>query len=193
MLPEMLATEVPTGLQPYRAGRNVARAGEALCFFVDDYRFSCAWTYPRRMVASLLERGWSVACEPDFSAWRDMPRAEQLHAVYRSRWCGRFWQEHGIRIIPVGNWSDRSSYDWCFDGVPSGVAVVAVEYRPHPLWRGEWLSGYRELLSRWRPGVVLVYGRIDDELAAIGSVELREYAAFTPTRGHAAHLLGGGC
>ena len=48
---------------------------------------------------------------PDFSLYRDWPVMLQQWNVYHSRWVGRFWQEHGLRIIPTVNWSTPDSYE----------------------------------------------------------------------------------
>lgn len=123
LLPDMLATELVGNLVPYRAGRHQQKS-DTLCFFVDDYRFEVAWSYPHRMLNAL--HGWQAVCEPDFSLWTDRPIVEQQWNLYRNRWCARFWQEHGIKVIPVLNWSTPQSYEWAWLGLPS-IKLAAVE------------------------------------------------------------------
>jgi hypothetical protein len=40
-----------------------------------------------------------VLLTPDFSIYRDWPPVANQWNVYRSRWCGRLWQEAGFEVI----------------------------------------------------------------------------------------------
>ena len=73
LLPSMCYHSVPAELTTYRSGRHTreASAGGVLAFFVDDWRFEAAWSYPNRFVKGLLASGWAAVCEPDFSVWAD--------------------------------------------------------------------------------------------------------------------------
>lgn len=182
LLRPLIATEPPAQLDVYRAGRNVAADDAALCFFVDDYRFQCAWSYPQRMVDALLAKGWQTVCEPDFSMWANQPIAEQIHATYRARWCARYWQENGLWIIPCPNWSTRSSYAFAWLGIPRG-AMVAVECRScEPRWWHRWQCGFDEMLRVLDPSAVLLYGDTSGRVKLPKQLAAYRYNAITEVR-----------
>jgi hypothetical protein len=167
LLPDQLAGVLPGPENPflvYRTARLTrAKAhGGILGFFVDDYRFVCAWSYPSRMVAALAGLGLAAVCEPDFSLWADDPRAEQLHAVYRSRWVARYWQECGLHVIPSLNWSDEASFAWAWAGLPVGVEVAAVECRSCGSARREFNAGLAAACEVVRPRNLIIYGPVND-------------------------------
>ena len=100
---------------------------------------------------------------PDFSLYREWPLTLQLWNVYRNRWCGRFWQSQGFRVIPTVSWSTAASYDFCFLGIPrrGAVAVSAVGVRQQdPVARQLFVDGFREMVARLEPVLVLSYGRL---------------------------------
>lgn len=151
---------VPQRLIAYNDRTKVEnpQPGDAVHFFLDDYRFETIWTKPQRGLSRVIRAG--VALTPDFSLWREMPVAMQIWQVYRSRWCGNWMASHGVTPIPTISWSTEDSYGFCFSGVPqhSVVAISSVGIRGDDAQRG-YLDGIEEMLERLRPLQVLVYGR----------------------------------
>jgi hypothetical protein len=182
LIPAMCSNEIPQELATYRAGKHqpAESAGGVLSFFVDDYRFQCAWTYPQRMVEGLKRSRWAAVCEPDFSVWADAPVAEQIHAVYRTRWCGRYWQESGMPVIPVLNWSTPESFAWCFSGIPQRCPVVAVECVSCGANLDAFNAGLSAGCAAVRPSHLLLYGRREGIEIPWG-VQPHWYAAFSST------------
>jgi len=182
LVPDLCSPHVPKVLTTYRSGKHQAAesSGGVLSFFVDDYRFQCAWTYPQRMIEGLKRSHWAAVCEPDFSMWADAPVAEQIHAVYRTRWCGRFWQEHGVPVIPVLNWSTPESYLWCFSGIPRHCPVVAVECVSCGNNVTAFNAGLAAGVDLVRPSHLLIYGsRVGIEIPK--GVQPHWYAAHSST------------
>lgn len=157
LIEDKLCTTTPDHLEIYRAGKNVADGNSALCFFVHDFRFECAWSYPTRMTTAMAAKGWRSVCEPDFSVLADRPHAEQVWNTYRARWCGRLFQEAGFDVIPCPNWSTEASFDFVWCGIPVGVPIVAVESQTCSD-KDAWRIGFRAMCKRLQPGVVLIYG-----------------------------------
>jgi hypothetical protein len=156
-------TQIPAWLVPYR--QRIRANGEAGAgarhFFLADYRFETVWNRPWQTLPALAP--CRMALTPDFSLYRDWPLMLQLWNVYRNRWCGRFWQEQGLTVIPTVSWSTAVSYDFCFLGVPrrSVVAVSAVGVRlEEPLAYRLFVDGFTEMVRRLEPTVVLGYGRL---------------------------------
>lgn len=148
--------------QTTKARQN--RKAYSVHFFVDDYQFERCWsalgTYTK-----LLEQ-FNYVCTPDFSLYIDMPKAIQIYNHYRKHYLGAYWQSKGIKVLPTIAWSDKSSYDFCFDGEPKNSVVVTstVGILSSDTSKRLFLDGYREMKERLNPSLVICYGRIPDGL-----------------------------
>lgn len=135
-------------------GFNYAKSAKncedkAVHFFLDDYQFNRVWTDPDRYIPMLQK--FKYVLTPDFSLYTDFPKPLQIYNHYRKHWLGAYWQMHGINVIPTICWSDRDSFEWCFDGEPtqSVVAVSSVgtqngSEKKHGFWTDIfiWWRGY---------------------------------------------------
>ena len=133
-------------------------------FFLDDYRFETVWARPERALEHL--RKYRILLTPDFSLYADWPQVMQQWNVYRSRWCGHYWQELGFQVIPSVSWSTPESFKFCFDGLPrhSLVAVSALGVKvDESAQRERFMAGFREMVERLAPSMVLTYGGLPDE------------------------------
>lgn len=164
-----------------RQRHHAADTGGALHFFLDDYRFETCWSAPERLLPRVLAVGATLT--PDFSLWRDMPRAAQVWNIYRSRWCGAFWQSENVHVIPTACWSTPDTFDFCFDGIPerSNVAVTSIGVRSAAEDKELFRLGLQELIRRTQPRLLLTYGRLkfcDD----LDLPEVREYPTYWDRR-----------
>jgi hypothetical protein len=155
------AGRIPAWLVPYRQRiqANKPLDDGAVHFFLEDYRFETVWNRPYKALEALAP--YKMLLTPDFSLYRDWPLMLQMWNVYRNRWCGRFWQEHGFTVIPTVSWSTSKSYDFCFLGVPrrSVVAIGAVGVRLDQVLEYDlFMDGFCEMVGRLEPAVVLSYG-----------------------------------
>lgn len=134
-----------------------------LHFFVDDYQFTRLWSNPDAYLALLSK--FKCVCTPDFSTYTDFPKAVQIFNHYRKHWLGAYWQYNGITVIPTISWSDKASYEWCFDGEPEGgtVAVSSVGTQINRDSRKLFLDGYKEMLTRLQPSLIYFYGNVPEE------------------------------
>lgn len=105
---------------------------------------------------------------PDFSLYTDFPKAIQIYNHYRKMWLGALWQSCGYKVIPTIAWSDRDSFDWCFDGVPknSTVAVSSVGTQRSKDTKQAFLDGWNEMLKRLQPETVIFHGTVPKECVA---------------------------
>jgi hypothetical protein len=160
-------SKLPRWLVPYRTRiRSVDGLDDgAVHFFLDDYRFETVWARPFKALEAL--RPYPTLLTPDFSLYADWPQTVQIWNVYRSRWCGAFWQAQGFTVIPTVSWSNPDSFDFCFLGLePCGLVAVSslgIDFR-HPLQLRRFMAGFREMVDRLIPSTVLCYGRVPDEL-----------------------------
>lgn len=162
----------PADLQPgrllaysSRTETDRARPGDAVHFFLDDYRFEVVWAKPERGLSRLQRVG--AALTPDFSLWRDMPLAVQVWQVYRSRWCGAWMAHHGVQVIPTVTWSTPDTHRFAFAGIAPGsvVAISTVGVRDKTA-KQLFAAGFAALVEAVRPPVVLVYGAAPTEQVA---------------------------
>mgnify|MGYP004612241943 FL=1 len=149
-------------------GFNYARGAKgaeskAVHFFLDDYQFTRVWTDPDRYIP-MLQR-FKYVLTPDFSLYIDFPKPLQIYNHYRKHWLGAYWQMHGINVIPTIGWSDRDSFEWCFDGEPthSVVAVSSVGTQVRKEARQQFLEGYSEMIERLHPEQIIFYGKVPEE------------------------------
>jgi hypothetical protein len=143
----------------------------AVHFFLDDYRFETVWARPRRALEHLSR--YQILLTPDFSLYADWPLVMQQWNVYRSRWCGRYWQELGYAVIPTVSWSTSESFTFCFDGLPrkSVLAVSAMSVTfSEVVQRTRFMTGFQEMIARLSPTTVLAYGPLPDEAYRLASV-----------------------
>lgn len=105
---------------------------------------------------------------PDFSLYTDWPKALQIYNHYRKQWLGAYWQSMGLQVIPTIAWSDKESFDWCFDGTPKGatVAVSSVGTQNSKETKQLFLDGWFQMLDRVQPETVIFYGNVPQECKA---------------------------
>lgn len=127
-------------------------------FFLHDYQFERVWKYPDRYTECLSK--FAFVLSPDFSPYADIPKALKIFNVYRKMWCGRYWQEHGMKVIPTITWGNDEDLEWCLEGVPrhSTIAVST-------MGEGRW-ANFKALKDNWdyllwklKPETILLYGK----------------------------------
>ncbi len=101
-----------------------------LGFFTEDWIINKLYDSPVDQAQRLAEEEWIAVVEPDFSVYMDHPFAERLWAVYRSRWCARYWQELGVHVIPnlrAANTERDCSY--LLDTLPNKMPICMMQVR----------------------------------------------------------------
>jgi len=127
-------------------------------FFLHDYQFERVWKYPDRYINVLKK--FAYVLSPDFSPYADMPRVLQLYNIYRNKWCGRYWQDHGITVIPTITLGDSEFFDVVCSGIPKH-STIAIS----TMGEGRW-GKFRGLFSLWdtiqeqlQPEKIILYGK----------------------------------
>ena len=139
------------------------RTEKAVHFFLDDYQFARLWNRPRDYVNMLSQ--FACVLSPDFSLYSDFPAAMQIYNHYRKHWLAAYWQSFGIKVIPTVCWSDKSSFEWCFDGEPTGgtVAVSSVGTQNSKAAKAAFMLGYDAMLEKLSPSKIIFYGSVPEE------------------------------
>ena len=163
---------MPSAISFSKALSSRKQTGGILHFFEDDYKFARIFKNPMRYLA-LLKRHMYVVM-PDFSLLIGMARALQIYNVYRNYLLANWMQRNGVRVVPLACWSDASSFDWCFSGLPSGgtIAVSMAGAMGSDLSKLAFWRGLKELFARKKPDMVWLFGLHHN-------AEVEEYIAST--------------
>lgn len=156
------------------------RYRQGVTFFLDDYQFESVWTHPNKYIKTF--KNYGVMLAPDFSMYLDFPKSVQIYNHYRKHWLAKYWQEHGVKVVPSINWSDEESFDWCFDGEPrnSIVAVSNVGCMKNETYRQNFMKGYNKMLEVLQPSKVLMFCQKKDDYN--GNVEYIHVDRFAHLR-----------
>ena len=129
-------------------------------FFLYDYKFERVWDKPDQYIERLIN--YKAGLSPDFSMYLEMNPAIQLYNTFRNRWCGAYFAEKGMKVIPTVNWGAENTFEFCFEGIPKGSTVavstyMVSEHDNHADHKEFFLKGYREMLKRIQPEQIIFY------------------------------------
>jgi hypothetical protein len=124
-------------------------------FFTYDWNFEAAYAKPEATLEKLDQ--YYVLLTPEFSTYKDMPLVLQAYSTFKNRWCGAFWQRHGMKVIPTIAWGTPASYEFCFDGVEQGGIVAVSTYAREDNEKG-FMHGYNKMLDAIKPSAIVCYG-----------------------------------
>ena len=163
----------------YVLSDNKPSVNKGVHFFIDDYQFERVFKNPEKYIEKLSEYGCVLS--PDFSPYADMPMATQIFNHYRKHWCGRYFQENYVTVVPTVRAStDERSFEWFLDGEPKN-GIIAYS----SMWTKKDTDTYDYSKKEWdlmietlKPKKVLVYGEIFDFM---NGVEIEQIETFTET------------
>lgn len=91
----------------------------------------------------------------------DMPKSLQIYNCWRNRVVSAWLQSNGINVIPVIEWSDKSSLLWCLDGLPknSTLAVQTNGSFLNAATKMNFVKGMEDIYKELTPSDLVVYGR----------------------------------
>jgi hypothetical protein len=144
-----------------RSNDNETNTKNGVHFFVDDYRFNGIYNNPEKSLRKYSQ--YAFLLSPDFSTYADMNLWRQIESVAKNRWCGCYWQEQGLTVIPTISWSTPRSYEFCFDGVEKN-SIIAIGMIGCKQNKKEFLRGYDYMLSTIEPEAVICFGTPFDEM-----------------------------
>lgn len=157
-----------------KANDTVENKKSGVHFFVDDYHFTAIYNNPEKSLNKYSQ--YAFLLTPDYSTYAEMNLWRQLESVAHSRWCGAFWQEKGLTVIPTITWSTPVSYDFCFDSVEEhSIVAIGMIGCKHHNYRN-FMLGYNELLNRIDPEYVICVGKPFDEMK--GNIITVPYSAY---------------
>ena len=123
-------------------------------FFTYDWKFEKVYENAEQELEKLSQ--YYCLFSPDFSMFTNMPLALQIANVFKNRWCAAYWQSKGLKVIPTVSWGDARTFNFCFDGIEEGAAVVVCTYyREND--EESFMLGYNEMIKRIKPSLILCY------------------------------------
>lgn len=139
-------------------------------FYISDFQFERIWNKPKKYLKVLKQFAGVIA--PDFSMFLNAPNAHNIFAHYKKQALAYFYASNGIKVVPSFGTSGAASYEWCFDGLPThsviAVCTVGVE-------KNVFIDSMKELNKRLQPELVLVYGKVFDEMQTIFQDKIVKY------------------
>lgn len=158
------------------------KSDSIITMFHDDKKINCLWNNPLKYVKRFKK--CLAVLTPDFTIQNGMDVEMIRMNTYRNRWLGCTWQQYGVNVIVTVSWAGPETYDICFSGITYGT-IVAVS-TIGCLGEKEkqiFLDGYRELLKRKNPSLVLVFGTLIEGMG--GRILPIEYEnGFAPKNGY---------
>ena len=158
-----LEKSILIGADKIRKSESNENIFKTVHFFVDDNKLDKYFNEAEKYLPRLAQ--YPHVLTPDYSLYTDMPLAIQIHNTFKSRWCGAYWQEHNLSVIPTVSWSTENSYAFCFDGLEYGTAV-AVSTLGSLTNKELFLKGYFKMKECINPKQVLCFGKAFPEMGA---------------------------
>ena len=158
MLMKTNNAQVPKGLIPFDKARKRICLNRYIHFYLFDKFFSSILTATKKHIDLL--KSYAGVITPDFSILINQAKCLQETNTYFSRAVGFYLQKQGIPVIPNVRWGDKSTYDFCFLGIPKN-SIVAIS--THGCIRNKDLreifkKGLHQMLKVIEPTDVIVHG-----------------------------------
>ena len=149
---------IPERLIGFNYAKTSKDKATGIHFFIDDYQFERVWNYPEKYIDILKE--YECILSPDFSLYIEMPMPMKIWNIYRSRYIGAFYQNHGIRVIPTISWAEISTFQFCYRGIPKGsiVAISTIGVKTEDKAFNIWKEGVDTMIEQIEPSAILIYG-----------------------------------
>ena len=157
-------TKIPSKAIPFDRINATTDYKQWVHFYIDDYKFERIWNNLDRYMQTFKKFYGIIGT--DFSTYMDMPLAQQIWNLYRNRVISHYLQENGIDVIPNVQWGTEETYEYCFDGIPSGgtVAVSTNGCIKDKLNRYYFQKGLEKMLEVLQPTTIVNYSYMPDDI-----------------------------
>lgn len=163
-------SKIPDELVPFtKSEKEKHPENKTVHFYQFDECFATCLESERKLTKKLeVFKQFQSVILPDFSVYRDMPFAQQISQVYKSRAVGNFLMQNDIKVIPNVRWGDERTYEIAFEGIDKwGVIAVGVQGGYRGKENIEYFEqGFYKMLNMLEPETVLCYGNLSDGLLA---------------------------
>ena len=164
MLVDMHNTEVPSDIVPFEKCHREKNRRKYVHFYMHDKGFANVLTSTKRYVD--LFRTYDGVITPDCTMLVGQAQCLLQTNTYFNRAVGVYLQKQGIPVIPNIRWSDESSFEYCFLGVPQHTIVSVSTHgcirsaEQKKLFR----IGLQAMIDELAPTDVLVHGYMPDSV-----------------------------
>lgn len=139
-------------------------------FYIDDYQFERVWKRPE-YYAKVLGRFKGIIA-PDFSTYTNMPKAQQIYQVYKSRLIAAYFASLGYEVIPNISWSDENSLNWSLEGIPKHSTVaLSTNGVLNKEAKQNFINCYKKAMSILEPEAIIVVGEVPEEIQSDKTVQ----------------------
>lgn len=163
---------VPKGLVPFTKLRTEKNKRQYIHFYVHDKYFSSVLTSTKKYIDLFKQYDGVITPDPTMFVGNSQCLLET--STYMNRAVGFYLQKQGIPVIPNIRWTDESSYQYCFLGVPEH-SIVAISTHGCCRSREEkqlMKNGLSKMLEVLKPRDVVVHGYMPDSV-------FQEFIGFT--------------
>lgn len=139
-------------------------------FYIDDYQFERLWKRPEYYMKILGRFKGIIA--PDFSTYINMPKAQQIFQVYKSRLLAANFQAKGYNVIPNISWSDEDSLKWTLEGIPKHSTIaLSTNGVLNKDTKEKFIKCYKKAIQTLEPTTIIIIGEIPKELQSDKNVQ----------------------
>lgn len=166
--------QVPKDIVPFSKAKRCDNKRQYIHFYEHDKQFSAVLTGTTRYLELLKQ--FDGVITPDCTMAIGQSKCLQQANTYMNRAVGYFLQKNGIPVIPNIRWSDESSFEYCFLGVPKN-SIVSVSTHGCITSRDErkmFKTGLEAMMNALEPKTVLVHGYMPDDIFG----DFNQYAEF---------------
>lgn len=179
MLMDLKNTQIPRDIVPFSKINTNKDKRKYVHFYLHDKEFSTVLTATTRYIDQL--KLYDGVISPDCTMMIGQSPCLQQANTYMNRAVGFFLQKNGIPVIPNVRWSDESSFEYCFLGVPKGsiVSVSTHGCLKTSEQKQMFKTGMAAMLNIIEPQAVLVHGYMPDSVFGDfkDDVQLHRYAS----------------
>ena len=162
MLMDIPNDKTPNSLWPFERRNLTTNYRQYIHFYMHDKGFAPILHSPDRYLPKL--QLYDGMLTPDFTLTVGQSRCLQEANTYMNRAVGFYFQRHGVPVIPSIRWSDKTSFDFCFLGVPKNRMVSISTHGCIKSMEQKLLfkEGLDAMLNELQPPIVLVHGYMPD-------------------------------
>lgn len=182
-------TTIPKDIIPFDKCKKETNKRKYIHFYMHDKYFSSILTNTKKYINLL--KTFDGVITPDCSMLIGQSKCLQQTNTYFNRAVGVYLQNNGIPVIPNIRWSDESSFDYCFLGVPKNIIVSISTHGciQSSENKNMFKKGLAAMLTELSPSDVLVHGHMPDSIFG----DFKEVTTFHryPSQFEKTHCKGG--
>lgn len=171
--------DVPKDMIPFSKAKRTDNKRQYVHFYEHDKEFSAVLTGTKYYLDLLKQ--FDGVITPDCTMMIGQSPCLQQANTYMNRAVGYYFQKNGIPVIPNIRWSDESSFEYCFLGVPkNGIVSISTHgCITSKDQRQMFKTGLEAMLNVLEPKKVLVHGYMPDEIFGefLNNLEFYRYAS----------------